>query len=268
MKQGIRALNVTIIISTILVIIYLATALYSVAELFLFNQSFTFEDFEFTVNEDTLTITTPIAFNNTGYYDINRFQITTILVDDTGERLDETSTAANDIPPNENIDLQHRLSLDFVDLLMTRQELLFTDTIFNLTLQLNLRYASALEFKVEIHDTELPWGAPLTELNITSSDPIVNSTHLLLNTTITADNHSPFDLNGSLIFEIYNEHEEYIGQGNEPVLLPAGSPASLPLEIAVLLEDPGAVTGRGVIIISFASPQLTQPIEIWRDTYG
>lgn len=100
MKQGIRALNVTIVISMILVIIYLATALYSVTELFLFNQNFIFEDFEFDVTDDTVTISTPITLNNTGYYDINRFQITTMLVDEMDELIDETSTVANDISPN------------------------------------------------------------------------------------------------------------------------------------------------------------------------
>jgi hypothetical protein len=268
MKQGIRALNVTIIISMILVIIYLATALYSVTELFLFNQDFTFEDFEFDVSGDALTISAPVALNNTGYYDVNRFQITTILVDDVGELIDETSTVANGIPPHENMDLQHNLVLDFVDLLTTRQDLLFTDTVFNLTLQFNLLYAYALEFEVEIQDTKLPWGAPLAQLNLTSDAPVVNSTHLLLNMTLEAENHAPFDLNGSLIFEIYNEHEEFIGQGTELVSLLAISDITLPLEIAAFLENPGALTGRGIIIVSFTAPQIMQPIEVWRESYG
>ena len=268
MKQGIRALNVTIIISMILVIIYLATALYSVTELFLFNQSFMFEDFEFEISDDALTISTPITLNNTGYYDINRFQITTVLVDDVDELIDETSTVVNDISPNENIDLQHRLSLDFVDLLSTRQDLLFTDTIFNLTVQFNLLYAYALEFEVEIQDTELPWGAPLAQLNITSYNPTINSTHLLLNMIFSANNHSPFNLNGSLIFEVYNEQEEYIGQGTKLVALPALSDVMFLYEIAAVLENPGAFTGRGVITVSFTTPQLAQPIEVWRETYG
>ena len=268
MKQGIRALNVTIIISLILVIIYLATALYSVTELFLFNQNFIFEDFEFDVSDDALTISTPITLNNTGYYDINRFQITTILVDDMNELIDETSTVANDISPHENIDLQHRLSLELIDLFTTRQDLLFTDTIFNLTVQFNLLYAYALEFEVEIQDTELPWGAPLAQLNITANHPTINSTHLLLNMTLRANNHSFFDLNGSLLFEVYNEQEEYIGQGTGLISLPAFSEIMLPYEVAAVLENPGAFTGRGIITVFFSTPQLTQPIEVWRETYG
>jgi hypothetical protein len=268
MKQGIRALNVTIIISMILVIIYLATALYSVTELFLFNQSFTFEDFEFDVSDDALTISTPITFNNTGYYDINRFQITTILVDDMDELINETSTVAKDISPHERVDLQHGLALDFIDLISTRQDLLLTDTVFNLTVQFNLRYAYALEFEVEIQDTELPWGAPLAQLNIISNNPTINSTHLLLNMTLSASNHAPCDLNGSLIFEIYNEQGEYIGRGTELVSFFAQSDVTLPLEIAAIVEHPGAFTGRGRITVSFTAPQLTQPIEIWREMYG
>lgn len=268
MKQGIRALNVTIIISMILVIIYLATAFYSVTELFLFNQSFMFEDFEFEISDDALTISTPITLNNTGYYDINRFQITTILVDDMDELINETRTTANDVSPNENIDLQHRLSLDFIDLVMTRQDLLFMDTVFNLTVQFNIVYAYAFEFEVEIHDTELPWGAPLAQLNITSDTPTVNGTHLLLNMTLSANNHSPFDLNGSLIFEVHNEQETYIGQGAELVSVSALSDVMLLLESAVVLENPGAFTGRGIITVFFTTPHLTQPIEVWRETYG
>lgn len=268
MKQGIRALNATIVISMILVIIYLATALYSVTELFLFNQSFTFEDFEFDASDDALTISTPITFTNTGYYDINRFQITTILVDNLNERINETRTVAQNIPPNENLDLQHSLSLDFVDLLMTRQDLLFTDTVFNLTVQFNLLYAYVLEFEVEIQDTELPWGAPLAHLDIASHNPTMNSSHLLLNMTLRASNHSPFNLNGSFIFEVHNEREEYVGQGTELVYLPALSNATLPLEIAVILENPGVYTGRGRITVSFTAPQFTQPIEVWREPYG
>jgi hypothetical protein len=268
MKQGIRALNWTIIISMILVIIYLATALYSVTELFLFNQSLMFEDFHFQVTEDALTISTPIAFNNTGYYDINQFQITTILVDDTGTVLYETNTTTKDIPPQGTVDLQHTLSLNFVDLITTRQDLLFTDSVFNLTLQFTLQYAYALGFDVEIQDTALPWDAPLAQLNISSGIPTGNGTHVLLNITLEADNHSLFDLNGSLIFEMYNEQAEYIGQGTEIVAFPSGSPITMPLEIAVLLENPGAFTGRGRISVSFTTPQITQPIEIWREEYG
>lgn len=268
MKQGIRALNWTIIISMILVIIYLGTALYSVTELFLFNQSLTFEDFQFQVTEDAVTISTPIAFNNTGYYDINQFQITTILVDDTGALLDETNTTTKDIPPQGTVDLQHTLSLNFIDLMATRQDLLFTDSVFNLTLQFKLQYAYALGFEVEIQDNALPWGAPLAQLNITTGIPTTNGTHLFLNLTLGADNHSPFDLNGSLIFEIYNEQAEYIGQGTEIVTLPSLSYSALPLEIAALLENPGAFTGRGIIIVSFATPHIAQPIEVWREEYG
>jgi hypothetical protein len=252
----------------ILIILYLATALYSVTELFLFNQSYMFEDFAFDVSDDALTISTPITLNNTGYYDINRFQITTILVDDMDELINETSTVANDISPHERVDLQHRLSLNFIELVSTRQDLLLTDTVFNLTVQFNLRYAYALEFEVEIQDTELPWGAPLAQLNITSNNPTINSTHLLLNMTLSANNHAPFDLNGSLIVEIHNEQMEYIGRGTELVSFPAQSDVMIPLEIAAIVENPGAFTGRGIITVSFTAPQLTQPIEIWREMYG
>jgi hypothetical protein len=268
MKQGIRALNWTIIISMILVIIYLATALYSVTELFLFNQSLMFEDFQFQVTEDALTITTPIAFNNTGYYDINQFQITTILVDDTGTLLDETNTTTQDIPPRGNVDLQHTLSLNFIDLMTTHQDLLFTDNVFNLTLQFKLQYAYALGFEVEIQDTALPWGAPLAQLNITSGIPTGNGTHVLLNMTLEADNHSPFDLNGSLLVEMYNEQAEYLGQDTETVAFPSLSPITAPIEIAALLENPSAFTGRGIMSVSFTTPHITQPIEIWREEYG
>ena len=143
-----------------------------------------------------------------------------------------------------------------------------TDTVFNFTVQFDLLYAYALEFEVEIHDTELPWGAPLAQLNMTSTNPTINGTHLFLNTTLIANNHSPFDLNGSFIFEIHNEHDEYIGQGTELVSLPAGSDVTLPLEIAAVLENPGAFTGRGVLIAAFTAPQLAQPIEVWREPYG
>ncbi len=268
MKQGIRALNWTIIISMMLLIIYLGTALYSVSELFLFNQSLIFEDFQFENSEDALTISTPVAFNNTGYYDINQFMITTILVDDTGELLDETNTSAKDIQPQGNVDLQHTLSLNYMDLMTRHPALLVTDSIFNLTLQYTLHYAYALAFEVEIQDNIVPWGAPLANLNITTSTPIENSTHILSNMTVEADNHSPFDLNGFLLFEMYNEQAEYLGQGTEYVSLPSMSNGIWPILIATLLENPGAYTGRGVIVISLMASGMMQPIEIWREDYG
>jgi len=78
----------------------------------------------------------------------------------------------------------------------------------------------------------------------------------------------PFDLNGSLIFEVHNEQETYIGQGAELVSISALSDVMLPLELAVVLENPGAFTGQGRITVSFTTPHLTQPIEVWRETYG
>jgi hypothetical protein len=251
----------------IILFAFLSTAVYSLSQI-LFEQNIRLEDFQLNFEENTMRLSTPVYINNTSYYDIDEFIITSEIKDTDGWIITSNSTNLNKIEKGTDKQANHEISLNLTGLILDNIQLLFNNSSLNVHLQIGLKYAYALEFIIETNTT-IPWGAPLNNLNFTDySPPSFNGTHLIVNFTIELENNSFFEISGDLNIGVYNELGEYVGSGKKTIIVPPGSELRDPTEIAIQLDEPLKYTGSGNIVVNFELLQTGYAFEIGRIPYG
>ena len=269
MRQGIRALGWTVTISTILLFTFLLTAGYSLFQTITTDHGIEFGDFQMSTSNDALVLSAPVSVNNTGYYDVSEFKITTELKTINGTTLVANSVVIEEIKRGRAESASLNLSLSLQDLLSNMTYLLYNDTEFKIDFSMGFGYAHALGFRMEMMNTSMPWGAPLYGLNITEiGTPIFNGAHLLIEITLVLENHSLFDVHGTLNLEAFNETDEYIGYGRSLINVPSNTRLSEPIEVAIAIENPLNYTGKGTIKVEFEHSFIEYPLELGRVSYG
>ncbi len=269
MKQSVRALGWTVTIATVLLFLFIGTAAYSVFQTFFAGQGLQLGNFEMNLSGNEVVMAIPFTINNTGYYDINDFEVATRLKDINGSVIVQNITNTGDIERGTTQSRRHILVVNFQDLLSKFPYILFNDTEFSLDFLVGFKYAYAFDFQVSITHMPIRWGAPLYGLKLYSvSPPSFNGTHILLLVALEVENHSFFDINGSMSIGVYNEDEELIGSSIEVVELPSGSRISGTFEVDVWIQEPQKFTGKGFVTCSLELPGVGQTFEIWRQEYG
>lgn len=268
MRQSIRALGWTVTISTLILFAFLASAVYSIFQIALMDQGIRMGEMRTEFKDGSLKLSMPIEINNTGYYEINEFRITTTLEDKDGRLIVTNTTTMMRIKRGDSRSEVHSLSLSFDDLL-SKTDLLFNDTEINLLVSVGFKYAYALGFQISMTNLSMPWGAPfygltLKELNLRGS----NGTHLFLELNMDFENHFFLDVGGPLYLKVYNEDGEQIGKGIGLLYVPSGGRSEEPIPIIVALTRPELFTGRGYADVSFQFPISENPIEFGRIEYG
>ncbi len=267
MRQSIRALGWTITISMLILFAFLVTAVYSAFQTVLMAQGIRFDEFQGHFSNNTFTLSTPITVNNTGYYDITDFNITTTLKAFNGTTLTTNSTFIEKIEKGSVKSRLHNLSLSLVNILSNMKYLLFNDTEFEIDFSVGFRYAYALSFTLTVMNTSIPWGAPLhgfslREVRVSS----FNETHLVLDVFLEFENHSSFDIVGDLYFEVYNETGGYIGSGMVHINVPSHSGFSDMCTTNIEMENP--FTGKGNVEVYFELPLVDYTFELGSVSYG
>jgi len=267
-RQSIRALGWAVTILTLILFAFLASAVYSIFQIAFLNQGIRMGEMQTEFKDGSLKLSMPITINNTGYYEINEFKITTTL-EDKDERLIATNTTMmTGIKRGDSRSEVHSLSLSFDDLL-SKTDLLFNDTEIKLLVSVGFKYAYTLEFQISMANLSMPWGAPfyglnLKELNVHGS----NGTHLFLELNMDFENHFFLDIGGPLYLTVYNENGEQIGKGIGLLYVPSGGEPEEPIPIIVALTRPELFTGRGYADVSFQFPISENLIELGRIEYG
>jgi len=272
-KQSIRALGWTITISMLILFAFLATVVYSVFETVVMEQGIRFGEFQSHFSSNTFVLSVPISVNNTGYYDITDFNITTTLEDFNGTTLITNSTFIERINKGSTESRSHNLSLSLVDILSNMTYLLFNDTEFKIDFSIGFRYAYALSFQLTVMNTSIPWGAPLHGLTLMEITPSsFNGTHFTLDVFLELENRASFDIVGNLYLKVYNESGGYVGSGSgiEPVNVPSNSTLSSERAhtIAVEIENPLNYMGNGYVEVYFELPIVAYTVELGRFSYG
>jgi len=231
------------------------------------EQGIKFGDFKGSISNNTFTLSLALEINNTGYYDMSDLNLTTILKDSNGTMISDASTFVAQITRGTAVKKWHNLSLSLMDIVSNMTYLLFEDTNFEMDTSVGMRYAYAFAFHLTIKNLTMPWGAPINNFSIDGiSSPRFNGTHYLLDVPFSFENHSFFDIIGTLYMRIYNSQGGYIGSGNKLINVHSHSGYGDPLE--VIIENPGNCTGAGYIIeASFENP-LFGSINLGRITYG
>lgn len=269
MRQSIRALGWAVTISTLILFAFLASAVYSIFQMALMDQGISMGDLQTEFKDGSFKLSMPIAINNTGYYEINEFTITTTLEDKDGRLIATNTTTMTGIKRGDSRSEVHVLSLSFNDLLSKMDYLLFNDAEIKLLVSVGFKYAYALGFQISMANLSMPWGAPfyglsLKELNVRGS----NSTHLFLELDLDFENHFFLDVGGPLYLTVYNEDGEQIGKGIGLLYVPSGGRPEEPIPVTVTLTSPELSTGRGYADVSFQFPISENPIEFGRIEYG
>ena len=268
MRQSARALGITVTISMLILFAFLATAVYSVFQTALLEQGIKFGEIQPHFSNNMLILSVPVSVNNTGYYDMTDFNITTTLGAPNGSILTRSSTVIADIKKGAAQQRLHNLSLSLADLLSNRY-LLFNDSELKIDVSMGFRYAYAIGLQLAIKNISMPWGAPLYGLTLRGVQiSSFNMTHLTLDVFLEAENHSFFDIAGNLNLKVYNETGGYIGSGRKTVNIPSNTRLSNPTTIAITIENPLNYSGRGYVEINFELTPYHYILDLGMISYG
>jgi len=225
MKQAIRALGWTIYILWLVLIVFTVTAVYSAFQLGIdFSQ-----EPRTSTSGGTITLLLPFSVDNKGLYDISDLNITTIVKETNRAPISESSTVVPFIPSGSKVNATHNISISLENMASTSlSRLLFYDTNLNVDMTLALSYARVIPLKIATNFT-MPWGAPLSNLTIGN----LRFTGSRIAVPISLENHSFFNVTGTMRLELINNLNQLVGSGSTEINAPSQSVYSKDVEVTV-----------------------------------
>ena len=252
MKQAIRALAIATLILWILLIAFAITAVYSVM-----NLGIDFGESQFFSSNGDVVLSLPFFINNRGYYDISELNVTTHVKNYNGTLLVLSETFVPLIASGSNVETAHNISIALPDILsMGYAEFLFNDSYFELDAFVALNFAHAIPVQISMNLT-IPWGAPLSNLSIEYVPPENNT----LVIPISFENHSFFDIVGTMQLEVYNDMNELVTSEQRSLNVFSYGEYDEPVEIYLSIGDLSKLTGSGNFRLVFDVPMFT--VERW-----
>jgi hypothetical protein len=256
MKQAIRALAIATLILWILLIAFAITAVYSIM-----NLGIDFGETQFFSSDDNVVLSLPFSINNPGYYDISELNVTTHVTDYNGTLLALSETFVPLIASGSNVETAHNISIDLNDLFMGYTEFLFNDSSFDLETFISLNFAHAIPVQISMNMT-IPWGAPFSNLSIGEISVLpYNSTHSEVVIPLSFENHSFFDIVGTMRLEVYNDVDELVTSGQTSLDVPSNDRYVGQVEMYLSIGDRSKLTESGNLHLVFESPMFT--VEQW-----
>jgi len=232
MKQAVRALGWATSIFWIMLLLFTVTAVYSA-----FQIKPSFGKPSTSTSGDTLTFSLPFILFNGGFYDISKFNVTTLISDDRSSIISQNSTFVPTIPRGVNTSITHNMSIDIGQLATTDlSHLLFNDSALNVAAVLKLIYANAFPFEVSTNFT-MPWGAPLANLRLGSLSFMGGSVFMPL----SFENHSYLAMTGTVRLELVDDTGLVVGEGESEFNAPPDGRFDTDLEVFL---SGGAVNPR------------------------
>ena len=252
MRQSIRALGWASKILWIATAAFMLTSLYSPLKLILERQ-IDIGSPQPSFSNGTMTVSIPFFVNNTGFYDISELKVATSATDCNSTLISTSTTSVENIPRGGSITETHAICVsidDFVSKNLTY--LLLNDTAIILDVSVDLKIARVIPLKVST-SVNMSWGAPFYNASIRIADfpEPYNATHHSITAWSSFENHSPFDANGTLRLEIFNEREEFIGLWIDPVSAPSGGKYR---EKVTIYVKPSKFSGTGEVLAYFEGP--------------
>jgi hypothetical protein len=231
MKYAMRALGWLVYVLWLVIIVFTATALYSA-----FQMHVDFGEPQTSTSGGTINTSQTFSIENNGFYEIYNLNLTTVIQELTGTPVSRDSTVVRMIPSGRRIDSAHNVSFSLNDITSAGlSNLLFNDTNLEIEMSVALSYADTIPFKISTNYT-MPWGAPL--YHITIGDASINPQNAADARVIlpfSFENHSFFDLNGTMHTEIINTLNQRVGTSTTSINAPPQSGYSTHLEFLVPL---------------------------------
>jgi hypothetical protein len=254
MKQAIRALSIATKILWVLVIIFSLTAVYSAASL-----RIGLGEPKTSSSNGIIALSTPIFVNNTGFYEITNLNITTHIEDHYDKAVSTSTTIVPTIPPSNNVQKEHSITLNLTNLVTEFPYLAFNDSVFDMHTFVTLRFANVIPIQMSANGT-IPWGAPF--YNFSVGEISLDYAEMKLTIPLTFENHAFFSINGTMRLEIYNNENEQISATSVIIDVP---PDFRFEDIVEMNVDPSKLTREGQICVFFETPMFNVGpiIESW-----
>jgi len=246
MKQAIRALSIATKILWTLVIIFSLTAVYSAASL-----RIGLGEPKTSFSNGIIALSIPMFINNTGFYEIANLNITTHLEDRYGKTVSTSTTIVPTIPPSNNVQKAHSITLNLTNLANEFPYLAFNDTVFGMHTFVALRFADVIPIQMSANGT-IPWGAPFYNFSIGKIS--FDYAQMKVAVPLTFENHAFFSINGTMRLEIYNNKNEKISATNIMIDALPGFRFEGIMEMSV---DLSKLTHEGQIYVFFETPVLS-----------
>lgn len=204
MKQVIRALGWANAIFWIILLLFTISVVYSAVQI-----QPRFGEPQVTSSDGAIVLSLPLSVYNGGFYDIDKFNITTQISDSQGSTVNRSFTLVPVLPKGENTTIEHKMTLSIEQVATSNLSyLLFNDTELNVEAIVKLVYANA--FPIEISsNVSTPWGAPFAKLTL-GTISVVSPTHVSV--PVSFENHSFLGMNGTLRVEIVDNANSVVGE--------------------------------------------------------
>jgi len=243
MKWSIRALGWATNVLWALAIVFIVTTAYSGV---VFLESSRLTSVKSYLENDAVVIETSVFANNTGFYNIYDFNITTYAEDSTGRLISKPSTSITPfIERGSTLNSTHKLILNYSEIVSQKlQYLIFNDTVLSQFILLSADIGGILPVQISANTT-LPWGAPLYNFSIGEPSFTLNTISFVL----SFENHSPFNLTTPMTIELYNNENLLIGSTTTEI---SAAPGYHSQEITLPI-DVSKVTKTGFVRAYFPS---------------
>jgi len=245
MKQAIKALSLATKILWILVIIFSITAVYSVA-----NLRIGFGEQKTSFSGDSITLSTPLFINNTGFYEIADMNITIQIRDRDNKTVSTSTTIVPSISPNINIQKTHNITLNLKNLTRELPYLTFSDSIFDIRTFVALRFANVIPVQMSMNTT-MPWGAPLYNFFIGEISLDYAKKRLIV--PLSFENRAFFGIDGIMRLEVFNSENGCVNSVEVAIEVHAGSGFEDFVEVNV---DPSKLTHENQVRIFIETSML------------
>lgn len=218
----------------LVVIVFAVTLVYSATQL---GVDFDTHNSRTSTSGGAMIVSILFSVTNKGFYDISDLSITTILKENNGALVSNSSTGPLLISHGQKVDATHNINITLSNMTSASlSRLLFNDTNFDIDFSLALSYARVIPLKIST-TSAMEWGAPLYNLAIGNipTPQYYNISHVRAILPFSFENHSFFSLNGNIRIEIVNTLNQKVGSSTAQITAPPerGYSTQLPVYVSV-----------------------------------
>jgi hypothetical protein len=254
MNIPIKIIGIATTVFWIFLILFSVSAAYSVKDL-----QFDFGEPQTSMTSDRLLLfSLPINIHNRGYYNIDWFNVTTRISDESGTTIAHASTFTPAIRKNERVTIFHNVTLNVTDLMQRIKSFLLNDTQLTIMESIGMRLAELIPVQGS-GNFSMPWGAPLYNFRVDMPEYILlNLTHVTVTIPISFENHAFFDVAGQLQIRMFSSSDLLVGSGEATVeaLQHSSYDGAVQLVVNVL-----SLTPSGHLEVDFQTPYFSYQME-------
>ncbi|HTT15657.1 MAG TPA: hypothetical protein VMG81_07800 [Thermoplasmata archaeon] len=214
----------------VLVLLFVATALYSAYETATSSPSAGSFSTNFATN-DTLAVTGQLTFSNGGFYPIDGFTLHLNVRNASGIFIGQSTAGPVSFGPGAS---QVFPVTFFLPISSTgpATSLLTEDQNLEVGVWANATYAYLFPISVALNESKA-WGAPFADFTASVGTPTTMGGSIVVPVTVQFQNHATFADQGTILFTVLSSEGATCGSGNLAIDVPPGSPFSQTTDVTL-----------------------------------